>query len=222
MASSGQARAASSADQQPLNRRQQQAEQTRQAIIRAAWTLFVERGYTRTTMEAIARAAKVSVASVYLIFGTKQQLLAVVRHTWFTDVELGALIKQALAEPDPRQRLRIWVAWMRRAMETGADLAVAIDEATRTEPAVAQLWDTHRAAAENTLRNVLRGTEHALAAGISLDSAVAIVWALSRASVYLEFIHWGWSADRYERWLTETLFQQLFGARDVLPGADGR
>jgi AcrR family transcriptional regulator len=212
----------SSAGERPLNRRQQQAAETRQAIIRAAWSLFAQVGYTRTTIAAIAQAANVSVPSVYLIFGTKQQLLAEVRHTWFTDADMGALIKQALAESDPRQRLRIAAAWMRLTMETGAELAVAIDEATRTEPTVAELWSGHRAGAEKTLREVLSGIENAFAPGIDLDSAVAIVWALSRASVYLEFVHWGWPPARYERWLAETLFQQLLGDRTVLPGASAR
>jgi hypothetical protein len=49
---------------------------------------------------------------------------------------------------------------------------------------------------------------------------VDVVWALSRASVYLELIeHRGWSADRYEQWLGDTLFQQLLGDTSVTPAA---
>ena len=56
-------------------RRQAQAAQTRQDILHAAHQLFLERGYTGTTMAGVAEATGVSVEMVYKkAFGTKAAL----------------------------------------------------------------------------------------------------------------------------------------------------
>src|SRR6476661_3395372 len=57
------------------SRRQAQAEETRSAIVRTARDLFLEQGYGRTTIADIARAAGVSVETIYGSFGNKAALL---------------------------------------------------------------------------------------------------------------------------------------------------
>ena len=47
----------------------------RRAIIDAATDAFLDNGYSRTTMDDIARLARVSKQTVYMHFGDKQQLL---------------------------------------------------------------------------------------------------------------------------------------------------
>src|SRR5580700_1072542 len=60
-------------------RRQEQAEATRQAILDAARTLFIERGYAGTTVADIAAAARVAVPTVYVSVGTKPEILGELR-----------------------------------------------------------------------------------------------------------------------------------------------
>ena len=60
-------------------RRQEQAEATRQAILDAARALFIERGYARTTVADIAAAARVAVPTVYVSVGTKPAILGELR-----------------------------------------------------------------------------------------------------------------------------------------------
>lgn len=50
-------------------------EQTRQLILDTAMRLFRERGYTRTTMRAIAQEAGVAVGNAYYYFGSKEHLI---------------------------------------------------------------------------------------------------------------------------------------------------
>ena len=50
-------------------------DQTRQRIVDAALRLFAERGYTRTTMRAVAAEAGVSLGNAYYYFGSKDQLV---------------------------------------------------------------------------------------------------------------------------------------------------
>ncbi len=57
-------------------RREEQARQTRARIVDAALGLFCERGYSDTTIEAIAQQAGVAPATVYQAFGTKAAVLA--------------------------------------------------------------------------------------------------------------------------------------------------
>src|SRR3982750_72003 len=56
--------------------RQEQAQQTRRAILDAAATLFVEPGYAATPLTAIAAKAGVAIQTVYKVFGSKQALLS--------------------------------------------------------------------------------------------------------------------------------------------------
>ena len=56
--------------------RQDQARQTRLAVLAAARTLFVASGYGPTTLAASAQEAGVAVQTVYKIFGNKKTLLS--------------------------------------------------------------------------------------------------------------------------------------------------
>ena len=55
--------------------RERKKQQTRDAIVRAAGTLFARNGFHTTTMEQIAAAADVSAGTLYNYFGTKQAVL---------------------------------------------------------------------------------------------------------------------------------------------------
>jgi len=69
--------------------RQRKKEQTRDAIVEAAESLFVGRGYGATTMEEVADSADVSVGTLYNYFSSKQQLLIGVFQSE-TEAMLGA------------------------------------------------------------------------------------------------------------------------------------
>ena len=56
--------------------RERRAQLTRDEILRAARRLFAERGYARTSVRDIAKAAGVSAQTVYDSVGSKQALVA--------------------------------------------------------------------------------------------------------------------------------------------------
>lgn len=64
------------------SRRDEYAEQTRQAVVDAARALFAERGYFATTVNDIADASRVSAGTVYQQCGGKQGLLRTLMDTW--------------------------------------------------------------------------------------------------------------------------------------------
>ncbi|GGL97752.1 TetR/AcrR family transcriptional regulator [Nakamurella endophytica] len=77
----------------PPSRRDEYAAATRQAVVDAARRLFAERGYVRTKVDDIARAARVSPATVYAQCGGKQGLLQSLMDQWTT----GPRVEEALA-----------------------------------------------------------------------------------------------------------------------------
>lgn len=82
--------------------RDRKKEASRQRIIRAAETLFAREGIDGTTMEEVAAAAEVSVATVYNYFGTKTALiLAGVEDDTDRMIEQGAAVLESPAS-DPR------------------------------------------------------------------------------------------------------------------------
>jgi len=58
-----------------MGRRDQQKEQRREAMLRAAAILFARDGYAGTTMERVAERAGVGVATVYNYFGSKENIV---------------------------------------------------------------------------------------------------------------------------------------------------
>src|SRR5258705_11671126 len=88
-------------------RRREAAERTRKAIVGAARTLFLERGYALTTLEQVAEGAGVATPTVYATFGNKRELLFAVARTARrgdpgpTPLLERPEITRTLDEPDP-------------------------------------------------------------------------------------------------------------------------
>ncbi|GAA2720147.1 TetR/AcrR family transcriptional regulator [Actinocorallia aurantiaca] len=85
-------------------RREQNRRETRTRVLDAARRLFLERGVEGTTAAELASAARISRATFFNYFSTKDDLLTAL---WEEQVgNLGALITQALARPAPtRERV---------------------------------------------------------------------------------------------------------------------
>src|SRR6201994_3729059 len=92
-----------------VRRTKAEAEQTREAILKAAVETFLERGVTRATLDEIARAARVTRGAVYWHFRDKLEIfLALERRANLPNEEFGARLKARLtADPglDPVQEL---------------------------------------------------------------------------------------------------------------------
>lgn len=76
-----------------------------QAILDAAYRLFSERGYSRTNILAIAKAANVSPANVYVYFSSKLDILFSIYQPWLTK-HFDELERSLKPISDPAQRLK--------------------------------------------------------------------------------------------------------------------
>jgi AcrR family transcriptional regulator len=81
----------------------QQGEMTRQALLRAARTLFGERGYAATSLDEITSSAKVTKGALYHHFDGKQELFAAIYEQVKREVSERAAT--AFLEPDPWEDL---------------------------------------------------------------------------------------------------------------------
>ena len=132
-------------------RRQEQARQTRRAILDAAGRLFVDPGYAATPLTAIAAEAGVAVQTVYAVFGSKRQLLSeLVDVTVAGDDEPVALpdrpfVAEIRALPDPRAKLARYARHLAETHARQAEVMIALaGAATADADAAAHLAQERR------------------------------------------------------------------------------
>src|SRR4028119_1775710 len=78
-----------------LTHRQRQALWTRRLIVDAARKLFLEWGYTTTTMDAIAEEAGVAVSTVYAAYKNKRAILRAIREAWHGQTQAREINEEA-------------------------------------------------------------------------------------------------------------------------------
>lgn len=197
-------------------RRVQQAEETRQAIVRAARKLFAERGYQTTTLQAIAQEAEVSVPTLYVTFGSKAAILSALVKSAGADEDIRALSSAAYAEPDPRRQLRLAAQVIRTIQERDADILDLLWQAGGGDPDLAAVWrQSHQQQLnrQGSLMSLL-AQKDALKPGLTVEAATDILWAVSSPEVYRLLVRVrGWTPQRFEEWLAETATTLLL--RDV-------
>lgn len=194
-------------------RRQAQAEETRALILDSARTLFTSRGYSRTTIEAIAAAAGVSPQTVYSAYTNKRGLLAALHDRVVAGADPPSL-RPLPADDDPRGQLRATVAFTTRYYSRGADLIELARTLASIEPDLAARWREGEARRLRRYSELTAAWERTgcLAPGLTAATARDIAWALGGPDSYRLFvIERRWSLARYQQWLGDTLEQLLFG-----------
>lgn len=197
-------------DKERLTHRQRQALETRRLVTDAARDLFVERGYAATTMEAIAEEAGVAVSTVYAIFKNKRAILREIRIAWHERTRAREIYEEARKQSDPERRLEMVAHANRRQWEAGGTMvAVYQGAAAADREAAAELGEALRGRRAG-LDLVVEGMKDELRPGLDVNQGAAILRAICQAEVYRELVkESGWSPDKYEAWLAETLKRQL-------------
>jgi AcrR family transcriptional regulator len=193
--------------------RQAQIAQTEQRILAAATELFLADGYVATTLEAVAKRARVGARTVYLRFGTKAALfkrvvdVAIVGDTEPVDVLGRDWMQAALTAPTAAERIRASAAVGRQIMErTGALFAVA-QQAAAIEPLIAAQWQQGREQSRyaQTVFWTRMAEDGLLDPGLDLEWLIDTFTILAAAETYLLITRlMGWDPDAYEDWLAAT------------------
>jgi AcrR family transcriptional regulator len=193
--------------------RQVQIAHTEQRIIAAATELFLADGYVATTLDAVARRARVGARTVYVRFGTKAALfkrvvdVAIVGDTQPVGVLGRDWMQAALTAPSAAERITAMAAAGRQILaRTGALFAVA-QQAAAVEPLIAGFWQQGR---EQT-RHAYAVFWARMADDGLLDPAIDLNWLtdtstiLAAAETYLLITRLtGWDLDTYQHWLATT------------------
>lgn len=200
------------------SRRQAQARETRARILEAARSLFIARGYAGTTMEALAGEAGVAVETVYATFGSKRTVLArLVDRAVGGDDEPTPILarpgpRDVEAEHDQRRQIHGFAHGMSEIMTRVGPLFGVMRAAAPTEPEIAELLRSVLAARRANLAVVVRWLESngPLRPGLTSEEAADTLWAVSSAETHqLLTVDRGWTAERYERWLGDSLIALL-------------
>jgi AcrR family transcriptional regulator len=196
------------------DRRKAQAAETRLHVLEAARRLFSKHGYTGATINTIALEAKVSPETVYAIFGSKRALLAeLVGMSVLGDAVSTPLLEQegpqeVRRSKNQREQIRLFAAGMRQIMPRVGPVFRIMHTAASTEPEIAMLLGQVLEQRLEGMRAFVRMVfaNGPLRQGVDAQSAAEAVWALSSPEVHwLLTVDRGWSGDRYERWLADTL-----------------
>ena len=187
--------------------REKRAQLTRDEILRAARRLFADRGYSRTSVRDIAKAAGVSAQTVYDSVGSKQELVFRLNDLIEVEAGIAGIVRTAADSDDPREVVATNARVTRSILQRCGDIVHALVTGAAAEPALAA------ALAEGQRRHVAGA---ALVVGMlerlgALDPALdpkraaeslAVISDIRFAGVLRE--DYGWSFDRIERWILDT------------------
>lgn len=200
------------------SRRRVQARETRQQIVESARTLFFTRGYSGTTIDAIAQAAAVSPETVYSIFSNKRNILS-----HLMDISVGGDDQpiRLLERPEPQAVLR----------ESDQHLQIAMFSQGITEilARVAPLFEVLRSAAktdkdiEDMLNHLLKerlenmtaftrqiARNGSLREGMEVSTAAELLWTITSPEIFLLLTRdRNYSKQEYSAWLQAILARLL-------------
>lgn len=199
-------------------RRREQAAATRGEILEAALRLFEQRGYTATSMAAIAAEAGVAAKTVYLAFQSKRGLLLALWHLLLRGDEEPVPVgerrwfREVVDEPDPEHLLRLNARNSRIVKERAGALLEILRSAAPADIELDALWMRIQTEFYENQRSIVEQLQKngALRAGLEVDRGADILWTLNHPSVYGLLVgDRGWSPQQYEEWLGDAFCSQL-------------
>ena len=198
--------------------RRDRAEATRAAVLDIARDLFIERGYAKVSIPAVAKAAGVSPETIYKTIGAKPALLKAV-----SDVTLGgddepiALearehIQRAIAEPGPVGKLQHYANLIAALQPRYAPISQLARQAAQTDPDAAEIWAAMNA---ERLTGASRMVQHfhengLLRNDITVEQGADLVWTYNSVELYeLLVLARGWTIDAYRDFIHQALVAAL-------------
>ena len=201
---------------------QARTRRTRAAVVEAARTLFLERGYAATTIESISDLSDTPQATVYRLFSSKLGILKAVLDVSIVGDDQSVpmadrpQVVSLLGDPDPVNQVTGFAALLRDLMARTAPVHRLLADAARSDAEAASLLaEIARQRAEGQ-RRIARSLARsgALKPGLRERDAADVIHALASPEMYgLLVFDRGWSGDRYEEWVRATLVDQLLAAR---------
>ncbi|MCV3209282.1 TetR/AcrR family transcriptional regulator [Mesorhizobium sp. YC-39] len=190
------------------------SEETRIAILDAAWELIAEGGKVDASQSTIAAKAGVSRQTVYLAFGGRAGLLvAMLRNRDRHSGQVKSLHEIANGDGDRWEDFLSFVEHWLDYLPLIYPVGIQLDAAALNDEEAAAAWD------DRMKRTLLHGMKHILARlqragriapGWTVDMAAETVWSLVHpANWRLLVIECGWSPDEFRRTRIEIIRRTL-------------
>ena len=195
------------------DRRAERRARTEAQLVAAATELFLERGYTATTLVDVARRAGVADRTVYVRFATKADLLhrcidvAIGGDTEAVDLGDREWMAAAMSAATLDERIDRMAAVTAMLMARSGALIGVARQAAASEPSIEVLAQAGR----DQTRSMLRAWWASMADDGLLPSGCDLEWLsetgalLAHADTYLLLSSTvAWDGPTYERWLATT------------------
>src|SRR3979490_857299 len=192
--------------------RQRQASDTRRRIVEATRQLLQSEGYAGMTIEAIAQRAEVSAQSVYAIFKSKTGILIELLDQSTFGADYDDAVRRALSASDPETRLRLAAPIARQIHDAQSATFDLLRGAGVVAPELAKLEQQRECLRYERQEKMIISLRDAGRLRPDLDHAAArdIFWMLTGRDVYRMFVRErGWSSQKYQNWLAESLVSSL-------------
>jgi AcrR family transcriptional regulator len=193
-------------------RRRQQAAATRHAILAAARDLFVQQGYSPTTIADIAARAGVAVDTIYATVGRKPALLREIVESAIsgTDNPVPAqardYVQRVRDAKTAAEKVSIYAHAVAGIQARLGPVYLALRDAAASDQDCAALWSQisqRRATNMRALVADLKATGE-LRTDWSADELADFIWSMNGPEYWALLVHErGWTQHRYGQWLTE-------------------
>lgn len=192
--------------------REQAAEATRTRVLGVARALFLRQGIDKVTIAQIAGQAGVAASTVYALYKSKEGILRALIDAALFGARFQAAQAKLSGVRDP-VRLIALSAHVARAIYEGesAELGL-IRGAAAFSPALRRLeqeLETVRFEMQEARVRLLFARSKQRR-GLALEEARRILWMYTGRDLYRMLVQeGGWTPDRYQQWLSETLVEAL-------------
>ena len=192
--------------------RDAQAAQTKSHILEAAKKLFQTEGFDRVTISTLAKAADVSMPTIYALFKSKRGVLQSLIDHALPPKQFVALVDDSMQEKSPKKRLSITAKLTRQIYDSEKELMDILRGASVVAPEFKELEQEREKRRYERQGDYVKQmiNEKSLAKGLSLQKARDILWALTGRDMYrMLVIEKAWPSDEYENWLAQHLVKSL-------------
>ena len=197
---------------QSRSRREEYAAATWQAVVAAARELFAETGYSRTTVEQIARRARVSPATVYAQCGGKQGLLKTLMDSWTAGPLVLEIIEACAAAPSATEKLNVLADGYVAIYRASGDIVRIVTNAAAAAPGAAEFLETANARHHEALLAIVAQVRETgkLKEEISDEDAARIIYyhfRFEQFTLAAETFEWG--EERARDWIRQRVENAL-------------
>ena len=199
-------------------RRRVQAQETRRLILESARRLFLEHGYSGTTIQAIAQAAEVAPETIYAVFGSKRKIL------WhLMEISIGGDEQpiRLMDRPEPQAVLHDTdslhqIGLFSKGISEILVRAAPVFEVLRTAAKCdKEFTDRIQIMLEERMQNMTTFVQHLerngkLREDLNIPAAAELVWTLTSPEIFLLLTRdRKFSPDQYAVWLQTNLNRLL-------------